>query len=57
MKMGDREMDQLIVWAFVHHELSRQDRRRPRCDDAFYRNDRHQDSHTVRLMRMVWPGL
>lgn len=48
-------MDQLIVWAFVHHELTRRRRARPRCDDTFYRDPYKGDP--AWLLGTVWSGL
>lgn len=49
-------MDQLIVWAFVHHELTRQYRSRPRSDDAFYRGRRQPLGQAAQFLKVVWPG-
>ena len=50
-------MDQLLAWAFVHHEITRQMRKRVRYDDPSYDGGRRRSSRTVKLLKMVWPRL
>lgn len=48
-------MDQMIVWALVHHEYATRGRKPPRSDDAYYDNYSDRGERRWRLLGALWP--
>jgi hypothetical protein len=49
-------MDQLIVWTFVHRELTRRGYTRRPSEDEFYRNTGPSGDDRWRLFGRLWSG-
>jgi hypothetical protein len=49
-------MDQMIVWTFVHRELTRRGYTRPRSEEEFYANDGGYGHRSWRLLGRLWSG-